>query len=623
MRIDALPNSGAESARGETDATRAPLSLEERLARTDWTPWLILGLGALLRFLFLSMKPPHFDEGINGWFVDQMMRKGFYKYDPTNYHGPLHFYILFVSQALFGRHIWALRLPVVLGSIGAIWTTLKFEPLVGRRVSRVAAVAMAISPGFIFYGRYAIHEVWLLLFSMLFVLGLLGLWKLGTRGYLWCVGIGTAGMILTKETYIIHIGCAVIAGGVLWVSHKISPLPDLKRARQQWDLADLAIVISVSILAIVVFYSGTFLNWPGLRGLYETFATWYQTGSKGNGHEKPWPYWVELTLRYEWPVFLGLLLCLACQFFQNFVVRYLAIYGVGVLAAYSIVNYKTPWCVISIVWPLLFVFAAGVTARKIPRAAFFSIAGAGLGFFLGAAASYLIQSSGVRGLCPWSSYLLEVLKVTLAASSTSPTCGEIGERLYTVAFAGALLGGGGGFFLGRSSRIGEQVMQTFQLAAGGVALLMSLAVAIELNYFRCSTETEPYVYVQTYNDIYRLTRPVLRLAHSNPAYYAMVGHLIRTSTYPFPWILGDFPNVGYYDHDNMPSKVDADFLLVQQDKIAEVEKKLHESYYIEPLTIRPFQDQSKLYLNARTFRKFFHEKAPDFVGHPATAAPPR
>ena len=159
------------------------------------------------------MKPPHFDEGINGWFVDQMMRNGFYKYDPTNYHGPLHFYILFLSQALFGRHIWALRLPVVLGSIGAIWTTLKFEPLVGRRISRVAAVAMAISPGFIFYGRYAIHEVWLLLFSLLFILGLLGLWKLGTRGYLWCVGIGTAGMILTKETYIIHIGCAVIAAG--------------------------------------------------------------------------------------------------------------------------------------------------------------------------------------------------------------------------------------------------------------------------------------------------------------------------------------------------------------------------------------------------------------------------
>ena len=119
--------------------------------------------------------------------------------------------MLLLSQALFGRNVWALRLPVVLVSIICVWLTLKFEPFVGRSVSRIAALAMAVSPGFVFYGRYSIHEVWLLLFSMLFVLGLLGLWKFGTPNYLWCAGMGLTGMILTKETYIIHLGCAVIA----------------------------------------------------------------------------------------------------------------------------------------------------------------------------------------------------------------------------------------------------------------------------------------------------------------------------------------------------------------------------------------------------------------------------
>src|SRR5215471_8057201 len=121
MRIGALPSSGGESARGEFD--QAPGSVAERLAKADWTFWGIVALGAFLRFFLLTIKPPHFDEGINGWFVDQMMRNGFYRYDPTNYHGPLHFYILFLSQALFGRHIWALRLPVVLASIGSIFVT--------------------------------------------------------------------------------------------------------------------------------------------------------------------------------------------------------------------------------------------------------------------------------------------------------------------------------------------------------------------------------------------------------------------------------------------------------------------------------------------------------------------
>jgi len=611
MRIGALPSSGEEPARGEIET---PPPLEERLARLDWTFWGIIALGAFLRFLLLSMKPPHFDEGINGWFVDQMMRNGFYRYDPTNYHGPLHFYVLFLAQSLFGRYIWALRLPVVLASIGSIFVTLKFEPLVGKSVSRVAAVAMAISPAFIFYGRYSIHEVWLLLFSMLFILGLLGLWRFGTRGYLWSVGMGTAGMILTKETYIIHIGCALIAAGVLWFSHKITPLPGLKRARQQWDLIDLAIVTGTGLFFIVFFYSGTFLNWPGVKGLYLTFATWYHTGSNGNGHEKPWPYWLELTLRYEWPVFIGLILCLACQFFRNFAVRYLAIYGVGVFAAYSIIHYKTPWIIISAVWPLLFVFAAGAAAKKIPRTAFYVVGFALIGFGLGAAASYLVQPAAVRAACSWPMYLGEAFKITVAATSTSSVAGEMGQRLYAGALIGALLGGGLGLLVGKSSRISERAMRAVQRGAVGLALLMSLGMAIYLNYFRCSTDSEPYVYVQTYNDIYKLMKPVMRLVRGNPLNYRMIGHFIRTSTYPFPWLLGDFPNIGYYEHNNSPGKFDGDFLVVQEDRIAEVEKKLHESYFTEPMTIRPYQDTSKLYLNAKTFRKLFPGKQPNFVG---------
>src|SRR6266496_4111788 len=289
MRIGALPSSGDEPARGEIET---PPPLAERLARIDWTFWGIVAFGALLRFLFLSMKPPHFDEGINGWFVDQMMKTGFYKYDPTNYHGPLHFYVLLLLQTLFGRNVWALRLPVVLVSIGCVWLCFKFEPLVGRGVSRMAGLAMAVSPGFVFYGRYSIHEVWLALFSMVFILGLLGLWKAGTRDYLWCAGMGVAGMILTKETYIIHIACAAMAVPVLFISNALSRLPDARPAKQKWDYVDLTMVLGVSIALVVFFYSGTFFYWGGVKGLYQAYHAWFQTGHEGHGHEKPWYYWL-------------------------------------------------------------------------------------------------------------------------------------------------------------------------------------------------------------------------------------------------------------------------------------------------------------------------------------------
>jgi uncharacterized protein (TIGR03663 family) len=494
-----------------------------RLAEADWIPWLILGLAVFLRFFLLGIKPAHFDEGINGWFVDQMVRNGFYKYDPTNYHGPLHFYVLFLSESLFGRNIWALRLPVVLVSIGCVWLSLKFEPLVGRAVSRIAALAIAVSPGFVFYGRYSIHEVWLVLFSMMFILGLLGLWKFGTTNYLWWAGMGAAGMILTKETYIIHFVCTAVAVPVLMVSHALNRLPDARPARQTWTYLDLVMVVGVGVGAIVFFYSGTFFNWGGVKGLYQAYKAWSQTGQAGHGHEKPWYYWLELIKRYEIPVGVGLLLCLFCQQLENFSLRYLAIYGVGTLTVYTYIKYKTPWCIISFVWPFLFIFGAAILLVR-PK----------------------------------------YLRVTYVAI--------------------------------------------------GVFLAISLGSSIRLNYFRCTTDSEPYVYVQTYNDIFKLTEPLLRLAKRDPGYYHLTGHIIRSSVYPLPWILGDFTHIGYYEHGNMPQNLDAAFLLVEQDKIKQVESKLQNAYYTEPLTIRNAQDPSKLYLSAEVFKEFFPGRPPDFIG---------
>jgi uncharacterized protein (TIGR03663 family) len=524
MRIAARTNSGADAALADFPTVQERIAAwRARAAEVDWTPWLIVAFGAFLRLLLLAIKPPHFDEGINGWFVDQMTKTGFYRYDPTNYHGPLHFYVLFLSQTLLGRNLWALRLPVVVVSIVCIHLATKFEPIVGRNVSRWAALAMAVSPGFVFYGRYSIHEVWLVLFSMLFLLGLAGLWKIGSAKYLWCTGIGIAGMILTKETYIIHVGCALIAGGVVWGLHLFWPTKDAKPARQTWDYQDLAVVCGTSIVLVVFFYSGTFFNWNGVKGLYVTFHTWFQTGHKGAGHEKPWYYWLMLIGRYEWPVALGLCTCVLAPFFKEVGTRFIAVCGVGTLLAYSIVNYKTPWCVISIIWPFLFLFGVAITGIALRH------------------------------------------------------------RLLAWITAGALLS-------------------------------VSLGSTIWLNYFRCTTDTEPYVYVQTYNDIWKLTRPLEKLTRSNPTYYQLTGHLIRTSTYPFPWILGDFPKVGYYEHNNSPGKMDADFLIVQQDRIEEVEKKLQESYYTDSLVIRPYQDPSKLYLSAKVFASFFPGREPDFAG---------
>ena len=542
----------AESSAAVAGVRRYLEHWQDALAGTDWVPWAIMGLAVFLRFFLLGMKPPHFDEGINGWFVDQVVKNGFYKYDPTNYHGPLHFYVLLLFQTLFGRNLWALRLPVVLVSIGCLWLIFKFEPLVGRNVTRIAALAMAISPGFVFYGRYAIHEVWLQLFSTMFILGLLGLWKFGRLNYLWYAGMGLAGMILTKETYAIHLACAILAIPTLAVSYALSRVPDAKPAKQTWTWIDLAMVLGVGAAAIIFFYSGTFLNWDGVRGLYLAFKAWTETGAAGHGHEKAWDYWFKMMAPsweaggenftgYELPMLAGLILSFIfgvailfrrkfCQKF-NLSVRYLAIYGAGSLVAYSYVKYKTPWCIISFGWPFLFVLGAWVL---------------------------LVRPKNLR-------------------------------KVYVTI---------------------------------GVLLCLSLGRSIWLNYFRCSSPTEPYAYVQTYNDIFKLSKPLLTLAKRDPAYYHLTGHLIRSSVYPLPWTLGDFDRVGYYEGGNMPANLDGDFLLVQQDKIKDVESKLKGAYYTDMMTLRNYQDPSKIFFSAKVFKEFFPGKAPDFVGNAQSPATP-
>jgi len=345
------------------------MRVRARLSKLPWVEIGIVLMAVVLRTALLDIKPPHFDEGINGWFADQMQRNGFYHYDPANYHGPLHFYAVFLSQTLFGRTLWALRLPAIIPAILAVWALLRYREFFGATTARLAAAAMAVSPAFVFYGRYSIHESGMTLFSILLLWAVLGLWEKGELRFLNTLVLSLTGMILTKETYIVHLGCLVLAGLVLRLWQKALPSrPAWPVARQLWTWRNLAGASALGLGAIVFFYSGNFLDWAGLKGLYETYASWFHTGVQAGGHEKNTfrildldclnYYWVTLMARYEWPALAGLLACARFVGPSDARLRYIAISAGGVLLAYSIIPYKTPWCIISILWPFYLILGA-------------------------------------------------------------------------------------------------------------------------------------------------------------------------------------------------------------------------------------------------------------------------
>ena len=91
-------------------------------------------------------------------FVRQMWTTGFFKYDPTNFHGPPLFLLAAAAELTLGWGIWGMRAATAAISLAGVALAFRYRTFVGRGAAGWAAAAFAASPAFVFYGRYAIHE---------------------------------------------------------------------------------------------------------------------------------------------------------------------------------------------------------------------------------------------------------------------------------------------------------------------------------------------------------------------------------------------------------------------------------------------------------------------------------
>jgi len=124
----------------------------------------VLSLG--LRMYDLDVKPLHHDEGVNGHFMLKLQREGIYRYDPSNYHGPFFYYATLGSFLMFGLSDFSLRFMVALFGSLIVLLMIPLRKYIGDLGSIFAAIFLAVSPGFLFYSRYAIHEIFFLFFTL-------------------------------------------------------------------------------------------------------------------------------------------------------------------------------------------------------------------------------------------------------------------------------------------------------------------------------------------------------------------------------------------------------------------------------------------------------------------------
>lgn len=355
----------------------------------------VLGIAALLRVYHLNLVPLHHDEGVNGNFLVRLVREGIYHYDPANYHGPTIYYFaslipwtlrfLFGAGAenTYGLNTVTIRLVPALFGLATIWLLLLLRRRLGTIGALSAAALLAISPGAVYLSRYFIHETLFVFFTLGVVVAGLKYYEEGNPVYLFLASISAALLFATKETAIISVAVLGIALVITLLydrlrhrfrgSHKRKLEP--RQGEQAQDVIErlggptvLAVcvvgAIAIFIGVNLILYSSFFTNYP--KGVYDavkTFEFWTKTGKESHVHAI-YTYGVWL-LRQESPLLIlgaaGAALVVWRP--KNTFALFSALWAFGLLAAYSLISYKTPWLTLNFIVPLSLI--AGYTLQVI------------------------------------------------------------------------------------------------------------------------------------------------------------------------------------------------------------------------------------------------------------------
>ncbi|MCB1279750.1 flippase activity-associated protein Agl23 [Prosthecobacter sp.] len=366
-----------------------------------------LALGAYYRFPSLGERPMHTDEAILAMKSAEFQATGHFQYDPKDFHGPGLHYITRVWARLAGwgdSSTWTeaqLRtVPVICGLL-LLLSTLLLRDALGRYAAGLAMLLISISPMMVYYSRYFIMEVPLVLFITLSIAALWRYSQGGGRWWLVVAGFSLGMQHATKETFAIN----VVAGVIGFVVARLT-IGDFAPRRSGFDIGlnksraskPWLWVIIVAIATSIAIYSGGFKDWQAVKDSALTYLN-YLERSGGSGHEKPWHYYLTLIfwrkdgLVWSEAMIGGLgIIGMLYSFLGNhqkhptrqpFLV-FLSVYTLVLFAVYSFLAYKTPWSILSAQHALTLLAGVGAAAisraltGRIPRLAFRIAFGIGL-----------------------------------------------------------------------------------------------------------------------------------------------------------------------------------------------------------------------------------------------------
>jgi uncharacterized protein (TIGR03663 family) len=229
------------------------------------------------------------------------------------------------------------------------------------------------------------------------VVRMLAAWNDGRPIYLLIASACASLLFATKETAFITIGVLAIACGCVWLwrrfySQFVYDVGSDDLAAEPLTLASfwsglgtsgdklliLAAVILLFIYLFILFFSSFFTYWEGVKGAFEAYTLWTKTGSKDHTQNGMWAYFRwglfdrERGVALEAPLFilsaLGAVIALAKA--KHRFALFAAFWAFGMLAAYTLIPYKTPWLALSFLMPMCIIAGYGInelfTSRIVP-----------------------------------------------------------------------------------------------------------------------------------------------------------------------------------------------------------------------------------------------------------------
>jgi uncharacterized protein (TIGR03663 family) len=316
------------------------------------------GLG--VRLWQLDRRVMHCDEANQAVRTGILQKTGVYQYDPREHHGPVLYYVtlplvrLATGRDFAGTTETMFRLVPVLFGTALILMLFLLRDGLGRGAVLWGALFTAISPAMVYYSRFYIQEMLLVVFTLGAMAA--GWWHVRTQKTGWALlaGVFLGLMFATKETCVIAYG-AMLAGILVVYWRRDEPWP----FRWKPALAGVA----VAALVAVIWYSSFFTNPSGPLDSLRAFGTYLHRAGGEGAHVHPWHFYLQKLTYVRSPggqiwgepliVLLAVVGSVAAWVRKDVggidgrLVRFLTVYTLAMTVGYSVIPYKTPWCLSS------------------------------------------------------------------------------------------------------------------------------------------------------------------------------------------------------------------------------------------------------------------------------------